>query len=342
MAAIEVEGQRARPFRARHAVEIRHDAEQSETAVLLDERHRVGVRREQHLLVPSGAVVASWQVTKDRLAHVALEARAQGQRGNLPRLGIGDDLGAVFAVEREGRAVDVGRTQPRAAVGCVHAPLCEPERGAWRQVVYDNQARGMPLDADGRKPVQLTPDPSAVIRRGDARRRRREQRRPFPGRTPLVVGEGVVVEKSVRIRRRGLRCGPTHQNLSGDLALARRMRRVVEDHPRRDAFGRREAGRHAVGRDDRHWRAVGDQLFGGLRETVHVRAPIRPIVDDVVVVRNLHIVEVDGAEFRHLRGEKFSETLPACAARIRRPALILECVPVPGLFGCDQQLPIDR
>ena len=63
-----------------------------------------------------------------------------------------------------------------------------------------------------------------------------------------------------------------------------------------------------------------------------MRPPIGPVVDDVVIVGNLDVVEIDGAEFRHLRGQEIDEALPAGTAGIGRAALGLEDVPVERLL----------
>src|SRR5436190_11024555 len=70
-------------------------------------------------------------------------------------------------------------------------------------------------------------------------------------------------------------------------------------------------------------------------------APVGPVLDDVVVVRNVDVVEIDSAELRHLRDQRISKTLPAGAARIGRTTLGLEDVPVPRLLRRDHELRID-
>src|SRR5438093_10857514 len=70
-------------------------------------------------------------------------------------------------------------------------------------------------------------------------------------------------------------------------------------------------------------------------------AAIRPVVHDVMVVGNLDIFEIGGAEFLHLRNQKTRETFPAGAAGIRGTALAFEHVPVPGLLRRDHQLRLD-
>jgi hypothetical protein len=180
-----------------------------------------------------------------------------------------------------------------------------------------------------------------MIGAGDAGRRRREQRRPFARRAPLVVGQRVVIEECIGIGRRRIGRGLEDENFACDLAGGRRMGGIVIQHRRRDARGRREAGRHAVGGDDRHRRPVGDELLDRHVGIVDVRAPVGPIVHDVVVVGDLHIVQVDGAEFLHLGDEEIGVALPASAARIGGAALRLEQVPVPRLIGRDHEGRID-
>ena len=169
-----------------------------EAAVLFDQRHGVGVRGEQHLFVLRRAVVLARQIRDDRLAGVALEAGGQRQRGRLAGLRVRQHLRAVHAIERERGTVDVVRAESRLAVRRVDAALRQPERRARRQVVDDDDARRAALDADRGKSVQLTPDPAGMIGAGDARRRRREQRRPLARRAPLVVGQRVVVQERIR------------------------------------------------------------------------------------------------------------------------------------------------
>ena len=98
---------------------------------------------------------------------------------------------------------------------------------------------------------------------------------------------------------------------------------------------RREARRHAVRGDDRHRRSVGDELLDRVRRVVHVRPPIRPVLDDVVVVGDFDVVEIDGAELRHLRDQEVGEALPPCAAGVGGTALGLEDVPVQRLLRRD-------
>src|SRR5436309_7027981 len=68
---------------------------------------------------------------------------------------------------------------------------------------------------------------------------------------------------------------------------------------------------------------------------------IRPVVHDVMVVGNLDIFEIGGAEFLHLRNQKIRETFPAHAAGIRGAALAFEHVPVPRLLWRDHQRRLD-
>ena len=95
-------------------------------------------------------------------------------------------------------------------------------------------------------------------------------------------------------------------------------------------FGRREAGRHAVGGDDRHRRPVGDEFFDRDAGLVQVRASVGPVVDDVVVVGDVDVVEIDGAELLHLRDQEIGVALPARAAGVGGTALALEDVPLPA------------
>ena len=44
--AVEIEHDRSVPLRLWNVIEIRHDADHSEAAVLFDQRHRIGMRRE--------------------------------------------------------------------------------------------------------------------------------------------------------------------------------------------------------------------------------------------------------------------------------------------------------
>ena len=119
------------------------------------------------------------------------------------------------------------------------------------------------------------------------------------------------------------------------------MRRVVIQHRRGDTFARRESRRHAVRSDDRNRRAVRDELLDRDARVVRVGPSIGPVVDDVVVVRDLDVVEIDRAELRHLRDEKIGEALPARAAGVRGAALALEHVPIRRLIGRDHELRID-
>ena len=330
--AVEVEDQRPVARALRELPEVRHDAEHPEPAVLLDERHRVGVRGQQHLLVSRRAVVLSRQIRNDRLARVALEARAQRQRGRLPALRIGEHLRAVDAIERQRRTVDVRRAESGTAGPGVDAALREAERHSRRQVVHDDDAGGVSLDSDLGEAVQLAPLPPSSVRRGLGDRRRHEQLRPLAGRAPLVVGERVVVEEVVVVGRRRLLRRLEHENFAGDLRLRGRMRRVVVEHLRRDAVGRRRSRRHAVRRDDRHRRSVGDELLDRVRRVVHVRPPVRPVLDDVVVVGDVDVVEIDRAELGQLRNQEVGVALPADAAGVGRAALGFEEVPVERLL----------
>src|SRR5881296_1471562 len=119
------------------------------------------------------------------------------------------------------------------------------------------------------------------------------------------------------------------------------MRGVVVEHRCRDAVGRREAGCHAVGGHDRDRFSIGNQLLDRNAGVMHMGAAIRPVVHDVMVVGNLDIFEIGGAEFLHLRNQKIRETFPARAAGIRRAALAFEHVPVPRLLRRDHQLRVD-
>ena len=211
----------------------------------------------------------------------------QRQRGGLAGLGVRQHLGAVHAIERQGRTVDVLGAESSLAVRRVDTALRQPERGAGRQVVDDDDAGRAALDADRGTSVELAPDPAAMIGTRDARRRRHEQRRPFAGRTPFVVGRREVIEKRIGIRRIRIGRGLEDENLSRDLAGGRRMGGIVIQHRRGDALGRRRAGGHAVGGHDRHRRPVGDELLHRHAGIVDVGAPIRPIVHDVMVVGDL-------------------------------------------------------
>ncbi len=99
---------------------------------------------------------------------------------------------------------------------------------------------------------------------------------------------------------------------------------VVIQHLCGDAFGRREAGRHAVRGHHRHRRPVGDELLERHAGVVDVGAAIGPIVHDVMVVGDLDVVQIDGAKLRHLRDEEIREALPArcCRRRWDRPWLL--------------------
>jgi hypothetical protein len=110
---------------------------------------------------------------------------------------------------------------------------------------------------------------------------------------------------------------------------------------RRDAFARCEPRRHAVGRHNRHRCPVRHELLHGDAGAVKMRAAVGPIVHDVVVVRNLDVVEIDGAELGHLRNEEIGEAFPARASRVSRATLALEEVPLPCPVGRDHELRID-
>ena len=73
-------------------IEISHDAEETNAAVLFDERHRIGVRRQQDLLVPQCSVVRAGEIRDDRFAGVALETRAQREGRHFARFRIGLSL----------------------------------------------------------------------------------------------------------------------------------------------------------------------------------------------------------------------------------------------------------
>ena len=87
---------------------------------------------------------------------------------------------------------------------------------------------------------------------------------------------------------------------------------------------RRKAGSHAVRRHDRHRRTVGDELLERHAGVVDVRSAIGPIVHDVMIVGDLDVVQVDGAELRHFRDQEIRVSLPARAARVGGTALALE------------------
>src|SRR5436189_3744767 len=70
-------------------------------------------------------------------------------------------------------------------------------------------------------------------------------------------------------------------------------------------------------------------------------AAIRPVVHYVMVVGNLDIFEIGGAEFLHLRNQKIRETFPARAAGIGGAALAFEHVEVPSLLRRDHQRRLD-
>lgn len=133
-----------------------------------------------------------------------------------------------------------------------------------------------------------------------------------------------------------------HHDLARHLPVARRVRRVVEDHRRGEPFFRRRARRHPVRRDHRHGRAVGDELLDRLAGVVQVGRLVRPVFDDVVVVRHLDEVEVHGAHFRHALEEIGRERLPADAPGVGRAALPgLEHVPFERERWRDHQRRVD-
>ena len=127
----------------------------------------------------------------------------------------------------------------------------------------------------------------------------------------------------------------------GNLRIGGRMSRIVIQHRRGNAFGRRRAGSHAVRSHHRHRRAVRDELLDRHAGVIYVGPAIGPIVHDVMIVGNLNVVQVDGAELRHFRYQKIRVSLPACAARISWTSLALERSPVPGLIGRDHELLVD-
>jgi hypothetical protein len=342
MAAVEIEHQRPCPRGARNFIVVRHDAEHAETAVLLDQRHRVGMRREQDVFVRGRSVVAPRKIGDEGAPSVALETRFQRQCRGLAGLRVREDFRAVDPVERQRRAVDVLRAETGLSVLRVDAPLRQSERRARREVVDHHHAGGARANGGRREAVELAPDPARMIRTRDVGRWRREQRRPLARRPPRVIGQCEIIEECVRIRRRRV-CRRRHdENLAGDVRVRRLVRGVVQDHRRRDAIGRREAGRHPVRREDRDRRAVADEAEHARRCAVHVRVAVRPVVDDVMVVRNVDMIEIDGAEFRHAGEQEVGVALPAHAAGVGRAAGRLELVPLPRLIGCDQVAFFDR
>src|SRR6185295_5440161 len=132
-----------------------------------------------HLLILRRAVVLPRQIRHDGLARVALEARAQRERRQLSRFRIREHFRAVHTIERQRRAVDVGGAESRAAVFGVDAPLGEAKGHTRREVVYDDDARRVALDAGLGEAVQLAPYPPAVKRRHLREWRRREQFLPL-------------------------------------------------------------------------------------------------------------------------------------------------------------------
>src|SRR5262249_2440746 len=72
-----------------------------------------------------------------------------------------------------------------------------------------------------------------------------------------------------------------------------------------------------------------------------VGPPVGPVVDNVVIVRNLDGLEIDRAELLHLRDQEIREALPAPAASIGWTALRLEHVPFPRLLGRDHAPRVD-
>src|SRR5215510_4643993 len=74
---------------------------------------------------------------------------------------------------------------------------------------------------------------------------------------------------------------------------------------------------------------------------MHVRLPIRPVLDDVVVVRDFDVVEIDAAELWHLRDQEVRVALPPGTAGVGRTALRLEDMPVQGLLRRDHERLVD-
>src|SRR5262249_14467610 len=87
--------------------------------------------------------------------------------------------------------------------------------------------------------------------------------------------------------------------------------------------------------------SIGNQLLDRDARVVHMGAAVRPVVHDVMVVGNVHIFEIGGAEFLHLRDQKIRETVPARAAGLPGAALAFEPVPVPSLLRCDHPFRLD-
>src|SRR5207247_11257714 len=134
------------------------------------------------------AVILPGQPRDDGLAGIALKAGGERQRGRLPGFGVREYLCSVHAIERERGTVDVLRAETGLAVRRIDAPLHQPERRAWRQIVDNDDSGSLTLDTDRGKSAQLAPDPAAMIGRRDACRRRRKERRPFTRRTAPVIG----------------------------------------------------------------------------------------------------------------------------------------------------------
>ncbi len=200
----------------------------------------------------------------------------------------------------------------------------------------------MPLDRGSGEAPQLAPHPAAVVRERLALGRRHEERRPLARRAPFVVGRGVVVEEVPVERRVRLVRRLAHHDLASDLPVARRVRRVVVDHRRGEPVFRRRARRHPVRRNHRHRLAVGDELLHRLAGVVQVGRPVRPVSDDVVVVRHLDEVEVHGAHLRHALEEIVRERLPPKAPGVGRAALPrLEHVPFERELWRDHELLVD-
>ena len=339
--AIEVDADRSRPLRARYLVEVRQDPQDAQPAVVLDEGHGIGVRGDQHLLVRCRSVVLARQETDRGSRRHGLEPRDQRQCRRPARLRVRQHFRAVHAIEREGGAVDIARGGPCVPVCRIDASLRQSERGSGRQVVNDDYPGSFRFKTDLREPSHLTPDPAGMKGVRHAVGRRREQRVPFPGRTPLVVrqrgsAEEIVGVPAARVLRRF-----KDEDLSCDLSLGRWGPRIVKDHRRGDPVRRRQTGCHAVRGDDRHRRAIGHELFHGDAGAVDVSPPIRPVVNDVPVVGDVHGHDVHQAERLRFRDEKIVESLPANAARVGRASLGLERRPPPSQIGGHQELRID-
>ena len=78
--AVKVEDQRSRSCRPRNVIEVGHDAQHAQAAVLLDQRHGIGVRGEQDLFVLRRAVVLARQIGDDGFAGVALRSGPSASR----------------------------------------------------------------------------------------------------------------------------------------------------------------------------------------------------------------------------------------------------------------------